>query len=55
MSQSTSYRSTPLREGNQATLVCDGEQALALRMALIREARYSIIAQYYSWEEDVSG
>lgn len=39
----------------QAALVTDGEQALALRLALIREARYSILAQYYSWEEDVSG
>ena len=55
MSQSTSSRTPPLREGNQAALVCEGEQALALRLALIREARYSIIAQYYSWEEDVSG
>ncbi|MGL4206455.1 MAG: phospholipase D-like domain-containing protein [Aeromonadaceae bacterium] len=55
MSQSTSSRTPPLREGNQAALVSDGEQALALRLALIREARYSIMAQYYSWEEDVSG
>ncbi|MBP8065364.1 MAG: hypothetical protein KAY36_03940, partial [Aeromonadaceae bacterium] len=47
----------PLANGvaAQAALVTDGEQALTLRLALIREARYSILAQYYSWEEDVSG
>lgn len=40
---------------NQASLVVSGQDALALRLALIREARYSIMAQYYSWAEDVSG
>ena len=45
----------PPREGNQAALVVAGQQALALRLALIRAARHSLVAQYYSWEEDTSG
>lgn len=36
-------------------LLTDGQQALAMRLALIRKARYGILAQYYSWEEDASG
>ena len=40
---------------DSAALVVDGQQALALRLALIRSARHSLVAQYYSWEEDSSG
>ena len=40
---------------DSAALVVDGQQALALRLALIRSARHSLVAQYYSWEEDLSG
>ena len=36
-------------------LLTDGQQALSMRLALIRKARYGILAQYYSWEEDSSG
>lgn len=40
---------------DSAALVVDGQQALALRLALIRSARHSLVAQYYSWEEDICG
>ena len=39
----------------EVALLTDGGQALAARLALIRQARRSVLAQYYSWQEDVSG
>ena len=51
----TSRDDPPWCPGCEAALIVDSEQALAVRLALIAQARHSILAQYYSWEEDVSG
>ncbi len=39
----------------EVALLTEGGQALAARLALIDGARRSVLAQYYSWQEDVSG
>lgn len=39
----------------EAALLTDGQQALALRLALIAGARQRILLQTYSWESDRSG
>lgn len=41
--------------GSGVQLLDDGAAALAVRIALVRQARASIDAQYYVWRKDVSG
>ncbi|MGF6711195.1 putative cardiolipin synthase [Luteibacter sp. W1I16] len=47
--------STPARPVHVATLLEDGESAMAARINLIRSARKSIDVQTYIWEQDDAG
>ncbi|MBZ6072759.1 phospholipase D family protein [Aeromonas schubertii] len=49
-----SEASSPPEEGT-FSLLASPQQALAWRCELLRSARHTIDAQYYSWEEDASG